>query len=187
MCGGYELGESKREMKPIGALISFFNWSFDYYYYYYLSLYYFQLRRIFRNRMPCGYIGKQLRRNSLQLQSFDSFCCLTWLQRQPRGDEVIFTLPLALRIKFHRIKYLFISLYSSQRKTKLFWKLSPTWDWVFPSSQFFWQLFYIPTSRKYCNHTLKEPSLSMTLKSLGLRTDKFLKKISIILKSILKK
>ena len=126
--------------------------------------------------MPCGYIEEQLRRISLQLQSFDSFCCLTWLQRQPRGNEVIFTLPLALRIKFHRIKYLFISLYSSQRKTKLFWKLSPTWDWVFPSSQFFWQLFYIPTSRKYCNHTLKKLSICMTLKVLGLRTDKFLKK-----------
>ena len=30
--------------------------------------------------MSCSYIPKQLRRNSLQLQSFDSFCCLSWLQ-----------------------------------------------------------------------------------------------------------
>ena len=47
------------------------------------SIYYlnnFQVRRIFRDRMPRGYFEKQLRRNSLQLQSFDSFCCLTWLQ-----------------------------------------------------------------------------------------------------------
>ena len=30
--------------------------------------------------MSCSYISKQLRRNSLQLQSFDSFCCLSWWQ-----------------------------------------------------------------------------------------------------------
>ena len=30
--------------------------------------------------MSCSYIPKQLKRNSLQLQSFDSFCCLCWLQ-----------------------------------------------------------------------------------------------------------
>ena len=48
------------------------------------SIYYlnnFQVRRIFRDRMPCGYFEKQLRSNSLQLQSLDSFCCLTWLQQ----------------------------------------------------------------------------------------------------------
>ena len=50
------------------------------------------------------------------------------------------------------------------------------WDWAPPSSRFFWQLFYIPTSRKYCNHTLKELSLCMTLKALGLSTDDFFKK-----------
>ena len=66
-------------------------------------------------------------------------------------------------------------------------KLSPTWDCAFPSSEFFWQLFYIPTSRKYCNHTLKEPSLCMTLNDLGLRTDKFFKKISMKLKRLLNK
>ena len=35
----------------------------------------------------------------------------------------------------------------------------------------------MPTSRKYCNHTLKEPSLCMNLEALRLRTDKFFKKI----------
>ena len=64
-----------------------------------LSLF-FQLRRIFRERMLCGCITKQLRRNSVQLQSFDSFCCLTWLQRQLRGNGLMFTLPSLVVIQF---------------------------------------------------------------------------------------
>ena len=64
-----------------------------------LSLF-FQLRRIFRERMPCGCITKQHRRNSVQLQSFDSFCCLTWLQRQLRGNGLMFTLPSLVVIQF---------------------------------------------------------------------------------------
>ena len=62
--------------------------------------YFSQLRRIFRRRMSCGWIRKQLRRNSVQLQSFDSFCCLTWLQRQLRGNGLMFTLPSLVVIQF---------------------------------------------------------------------------------------
>ena len=42
--------------------------------------------------MPCSYIKKQLRRNSLQLQSFDAFCRLNGLRRQHKGNKVIFAL-----------------------------------------------------------------------------------------------
>ena len=63
--------------------------------------YFSQLRRIFRRRISCGWIRKQLRRNSVQLQSFDSFCCLTWLQRQLRGNGLMFTLPSLVVIQFH--------------------------------------------------------------------------------------
>ena len=63
--------------------------------------YFSQLRRIFRRRMSCGWTRKQLRRNSVQLQSFDSFCCLTWLQRQLRGNGLMFTLPSLVVIQFH--------------------------------------------------------------------------------------
>ena len=82
MCRGYEVGESKTEIKPIGTPMSIFlNFSFDNDDDDYLLFYSFQFRRIFRDWMLLSYFEKQLRRNSLQLQSFDSFCCLTWLQR----------------------------------------------------------------------------------------------------------
>ena len=78
MCRGYELGESKTEIKPIGSPMSFYlNFSFDDEDDYYLLFYSFQFRWIFRDWMLLSYFEKQLRRNSLQLQSFDSFCCLT--------------------------------------------------------------------------------------------------------------
>ena len=47
-----------------------------------------QRRRIFRRRMPCSYVEKQYRRNSLQLQSYDSFCCNIWLQRWHKGNQL---------------------------------------------------------------------------------------------------
>ena len=85
MCRGDKLGGSKTEIKLISALIIFllfFFWSLSLLLFlFYLLFYSFQFRRIFGDRMPLSYFEKQLRRNSLQLQSFDSFCCLTWLQR----------------------------------------------------------------------------------------------------------
>ena len=41
---------------------------------------FFYVWQLFRGRMPCSYIKKQLRRNSLQLQSFDAFCRLNGLR-----------------------------------------------------------------------------------------------------------
>ena len=42
----------------------------------FLTLLFFHVRQLFRGRMPYSYIKKQLRRNSLQLQSFDAFAVL---------------------------------------------------------------------------------------------------------------
>ena len=53
---------------------------------YYISIlglklsFFFQSRWIFERWLSFNYITKQLRRNSLQLQSFDSFCCPSRLQ-----------------------------------------------------------------------------------------------------------
>ena len=40
------------------------------------QLTFFHIRQLFRGRMPYSYIKKQLRRNILQLQSFDAFAVL---------------------------------------------------------------------------------------------------------------
>ena len=57
--------------------------------------------------MSCSYIPKQLRRNSLQLQSFDSFCCLSWLQWCQRGIT-FFNIALSIACMFTKlIKMLF--------------------------------------------------------------------------------
>ena len=84
MCRGYDLGESQTEVNLsvpwwVFGVISIFLLIIIISSIYYLNN--FQVRRIFRDRMPCGYFEKQLRSNSLQLQSLDSFCCLTWLQQ----------------------------------------------------------------------------------------------------------
>ena len=57
--------------------------------------------------MSCSYIPKQLRRNSLQLQSFDSFCCLSWLQKWQCGIT-FFNIVLSIARMFIKlIKMLF--------------------------------------------------------------------------------
>ena len=57
--------------------------------------------------MSYSYIPKQLRRNSLQLQSFDSFCCLSWLQKWQCGIT-FFNIVLSIARMFIKlIKMLF--------------------------------------------------------------------------------
>ena len=71
------------------------------------SRYIFQSRWIFERWMSCSYIPKQLRRNSLQLQSFDSFCCLSWLQKWQCGIT-FFNIVLSIARMFIKlIKMLF--------------------------------------------------------------------------------
>ena len=56
---GYELGESKTEIKPIGTPMSFFlNFSFDDDDDDYLLFYSFQFRRIFKDWMLLSYFEK---------------------------------------------------------------------------------------------------------------------------------
>ena len=74
--------------------------------------------------MSCSYIKKQLRRNSLQLQSFDAFCRLNGLRRQHKGNKVIFALlsnfyGLSLLTRCCRLIFLFWTQLTEEDKTIL--------------------------------------------------------------------